>query len=245
MNVMIRLLTCSALLLALALPAAAQGPSPQGSSQPWRLVEEQLGLETTYSVDMVVQTMGMNMNTRVVRDGEKSRTEMTMPFMNIEMAMIEFPEGGKTVSYSLFPEKKKYMLNEDDSMGNEPVVAPEIEDLGTEEYQGVACDKRRITMTQEGVSSDMTVLLSPRQKNMPVKMTVSAEVPMQPGQPPMPVQTTVLFQNYDFSTPDASLFAVPSDDTLVNDMMEIMMDGDGSEGLGALMQQMQQMEVEE
>ena len=55
---------------------------------------------------MVIQAMGMNMDSSVVRDGDKTRTEMTMPFMNLKMVMLEIPEGGQTVSYSLFPDKK-------------------------------------------------------------------------------------------------------------------------------------------
>jgi hypothetical protein len=245
MKSMLRRLAPLALVLACAVPAFAQGRStPQGSSQPWRDIEKQLGLQTTYSVDMVINAMGLNMESRVYRDGEKSRTEMTMPFMNLKMAMLEIPQGGQTVSYSLFPEKKKYMLNED--AGGEdaaPALSPKVEDLGSEAVDGVTCAKRRVTMVQEGVKSDMTVWLSPKLKDMPVKMAVNATLPAQPGQPAMPMQTTILFKNYDFSAPDASLFAVPAGYTRANDMMEIMMGG--SEGLGALMQQMQNMQVEE
>ena len=245
MNKPFRFLSILALALVAALPAFGQGMgAPQGSSQVWRDIEKQLGLQTTYSVDMAISAMGMNMDAKVFRDGDKSRTEMTMPMLNVKMAMLEIPEGGKIKTYSLFPEKKKYMADDDADAPSAPSALPKIEDLGTETFEGVACSKRRISTTEDGVKSDMTVLLSPKQKNMPVKMSVSANVPMQPGQPAMPMQTTILFKNYDFAKPDPSLFAVPAGYAKINDMMEIMMDG-GAEGLGALFQQMQQQQSAE
>ena len=99
---------------------------------------------------------------------------------------------------------------------------PRIEDLGTETFEGIACSKRRVVMAQDDVKSDMIVLLSPKQKNMPVKMTVTANVPASPGQPAMPMQSIVLFKNYNFATPANSLFEIPADYTQIMDMMEVM-----------------------
>jgi hypothetical protein len=237
-----RILPILGLLAATTLPTFAQAPS-QSSSQPWLALEKELGLPTTYSVDMVIQTMGMNMDTRIVRDGDKSRTEMTMPFMNLKMAALEIPEGGKKVTYMLFPEKQKYVLEDSEDAADSSGAAPKIQEIGKETFNGVECVKRRMTMVEEGTKMDMDMLFSPAVKGMPVKITVDAKASMGPGQPEMPVQTTILFKNYDFATPDAALFAVPAGYTRANDMMEIMMDG--SEGLGALMQQMQNMQVEE
>lgn len=235
-----RILSVLSLALALAsAPALAQGPAMAGgSSNPWSMFEEQLGLETTYSVDMLISAMGMNMESRIIRDGGRTRTEMTMPFLNMKTVVLEIPQGGRTVSYTLFPDKKKRLMNEDimDAMANLPT--PRIQELGTEEFEGATCIKRRVTMEHEGMKSRMDILFSPKVRDMPVKMTVQATLPPGMGQPDMPMETTVLFRNYDFGTPDSSLFAVPSDYAEVSDMMEIMM-GEGSEGLGALMQQMQ------
>lgn len=86
------------------------------------------------------------------------------------------------------------------------------------------------------------MLFSPQQKNMPVKMTVTANAPLGAGQPPMPMQTVVLFKNYDFSTPDAALFTIPSDYVQAASMQAVMMEG---MDLGAMMQQMQQMQPAE
>jgi hypothetical protein len=235
------------LSLALCLtsaPARAQGPSMGGgSSNPWSMFEEQLGLETTYSVDMVISAMGMNMDSRIVRDGGRTRTEMTMPFLNMKTVVLEIPQGDRTVSYTLFPDKKKRLANEDLMEAAADLPTPRIEELGTEEYEGVTCVKRRVTMEQEGMKSRIDILFSPKVRDMPVKMTVQASLPPGMGQPDMPMESTVLFRNYDFGTPDDSQFAVPADYDEVSDMMEIMM-GDESEGLGALMQQMQ-METED
>lgn len=239
----IRLFAVLAFALACAAPAFAQGSdSPQGASQPWMKFEKELGLQTTYSVDMVMSMMGLNVNSRTVRDGGKTRTEMTMPFMNLKMVALEIPESGQTVSYTLFPDKKKY-VREDDSVAGDSAAIPQIEELGTETYEGEACIKRRVTMVQEGLRSDMIMLFSPKQKNMPVKMTVTANASLGEGQPAMPIQSVVLFKNYDFSAPDAALFAIPADYVKAAGMQEIMMES--MPDMGALMEQMQQMQPAE
>ncbi len=244
MKTSLRLFAVLALSLACAAPALAQGSdSPQGASQPWMKFEKELGLQSTYSVDMVMSVMGMNMNSRTVRDGGKTRTEMTMPFMNLKMVALEIPEGGKSVSYSLFPDKKKYVLNEDAGGGETAAAAPTIEELGTETYEGEACIKRRVTMVQEGLRSDMIMLFSPKQKNMPVKTTLTANASMGEGQPSMPIQSVILFKNYDFSTPDAALFALPADYVKAAGMQEIMMES--MPDMGALMEQMKQLQPAE
>ena len=240
----IRLFAVLAFALLCAAPAFAQGSdSPQGASQPWMKFEKELGLQSTYSVDMVMSVMGMNMNSRTVRDGGKTRTEMTMPFMNLKMVALEIPEGGQTASYTLFPDKKKYVLNEDAGDDGSTAAAPTIEELGTETYEGEACIKRRVTMVQEGLRSDMIMLFSPKQKNMPVKMTLTANASMGEGQPAMPIQSVLLFKNYDFSTPDAALFALPADYVKAAGMQEIMMES--MPDMGALMEQMKQLQPAE
>lgn len=242
MNKPLRVLSILVLATMVAVSAVAQAPAPQGPSTPWTQFEKELGLATTYSVDMSIQAMGMNMDSKIIRHGNKTRTEMVMPFLNIKTVLLEIPEGGQSVSYSLFPDKKKYLINDDDN--GAPSGTPQIEELGSEAVDGVTCTKRRITMTENGVASSVTMWFSPAQKDMPVKMVASADVPMEPGQAAMPMQSTVLFKNYDFSPPDAALFVLPADYTQISNMMEIMMDGSAG-GLGALMQQMQNMQLDE
>jgi hypothetical protein len=233
----LRLFAALFLALACAAPAFAQ-ESDSKASQPWMKLEKELGLQTTYSVDMVMQAMGMNMTSRTVRDGGKTRTEMSMPFMNLKMVALEIPQGGQSVSYTLFPDKKKYVRNEETDNDGISSAMPKIEELGTETYEGEACIKRRVTLTEQGISTDMIMLFSPKQKNMPVKMTVTANASMGEGQPSMPIQSVVLFKNYDFSTPNAAQFALPADYVQAASLQAVMMEG---LDLGAMMQQMQQM----
>ena len=251
MRIPIRLPILLCLAWACAQPVLAQGPDSGGASQPWMQFEKELGLQTTYSVDMVMEVMGMTMNSRTVRSGGKTRTEMTMPFMNLKMVGLEIPQGDQTVSYALFPDKKKYVVNDEDPQIRAATAAakasakanpPQIEELGTETYEGEACTKRRVTMVQQGVRSEMIMLFSPKQKNMPVKMTMNATVPTTPGQPGMPIQSIILFKNYDFSTPADSLFSIPADYVKAASMQQIMMEG---MDLGAMMQQMQQLQPKE
>ena len=232
-----RLFAALFLALACAAPALAQESDSQ-AAQPWMKLEKELGLQTTYSVDMVMQAMGMNMTSRTVRDGGKTRTEMTMPFMNLKMVALEIPENGRSASYTLFPDKKKYVRNEETDAAGISSNQPKIEELGTEPYEGEDCIKRRVAMVEQGIRTDMIMLFSPKNKNMPVKMTVTANAPMGAGQPSMPIQSVVLFKNYDFSTPDAAQFALPSDYVQAASMQAVMMEG---MDLGAMMQQMQQM----
>ena len=246
MNHLLRPLLAAACLCAAAVVSSAQGSGPQpaqGATQPWMQFEKQLGLQTTYACDMVMQTGGLNMNARIIRDGGKTRSEMTMPFLNLKLVSLEIPEGARTTAYSLFPDKKKYALNEAAMQVRataESAVAanpPRIEDLGTETYEGEACLKRRIVTDQDGMHSDLVMLLSPRQKNMPVKLTMTATVPAGAGRPALPVQSVILFKNYDFTAPAAALFSIPADYTKAASMQAIMMES--MPDMGAMMQQLQ------
>ncbi len=240
METWIRPLAVLCLALACAAPAHAQDAEAQTASQPWMKFEKELGMQSTYAVDMAMQSMGMSMNAHLVRDGGKTRTEMTLPFMNLKTVMLEIPEGGKIVSYSLFPDKKKYVLDPDAASAAAALSMPQIEDLGTEAYEGETCTKRRVVMVSGGARSEMIMLSSPRQKNMPVKMTATATVPSVAGSPARPVQSTILFKNYDFSAPAAGLFAVPADYVQAASMQAVLMEGMDME---ALMKQMQQLQL--
>ena len=75
---------------------------------------------------------------------------------------------------------------------------------------------------------------------MPVKMTLTANASMGEGQPSMPIQSVILFKNYDFSVPADSLFAIPADFVQAAGMQEIMMES--MPDMGALMEQMKQLQ---
>jgi hypothetical protein len=233
------LVLVAGLLLATSLFAQGRGMRKQGASQQqqaWLKFEKELGLQTRYSADMEIQTMGMNMPCKVYRTEGKTRSEMTMPFMNMRMVALQLPVNGKTVSYSLFPDKKKYCIKpEEEAAEAAGTVKPpqvKMEELGTEVYEGVTCKKRRMTVTSaDGTVNVMTLLFSPAQKDMPVKIDSQVTVVPEPGAEPMTVTSVVLIKNYEFGAPAASLFTIPKDYTQAANMSEIMMGGGGLGGL--------------
>lgn len=187
MKSLIPVLAFSSLLLA-AAPAFAQGSA---AAQAWKQLEQDLGLQTVYSVDMVTQVNQTNLHSRMVRNGDRSRTEMAMPLFNIKIITLEIPAGGKTVSYALFPDKKKYAVDEGAAEALASAAPPRVEELGTETHEGVVCIKRRVTDVRKNFRNEMTVLFSPDQKNMPVKMTINAATQYAPGQPSIPSRTSL------------------------------------------------------
>ena len=218
-------------LLSLSATALfAQGRrNQQTGAEYWFRIEKEMGLQTRYSVDMEIQAMGMNMPSKTYRLDELTRTETTMPLMGTKMVILQLKENGKSVSYSLFPDKKKYCVNDDGEPASaDKTPAYTIKEAGTEVYEGVACKKRRISVKMEdGKTQDMDMLFSPAQKNMPVKMTATVKAEMQPGEPPLEITSVVLFKNYLFTAPAASLFTLSKDYTKAASMQEVMMGGLG------------------
>ena len=260
MNTCRRVITLMGILGVSATTLFAQGArKPQSGAEYWFRIEKEMGLQTRYSVDMEIQVMGMAMPSKTYRLDELMRTETTMPMMAMKMVVLQLKENGKAVSYTLFPDKKKYCVNdmpEAAASGKPP--AYKITEAGTEVYEGVTCKKRRITVTMDdGATQDMDMLFSPAQKNMPEKMTATVKAEAQPGEPPVAITSVVLFKNYQFTAPAASLFAVPKDYVKAASMQEVMMEslggfgmpqpsgqaaagGTGSQDLGALLRQAQQ-----
>ncbi len=251
-----RMATLMGILSLSATTLFAQGArKQQNGAECWLKIEKEMGLQRRYSVDMEIQAMGMTMASKTYRLDDLTRNETAMPFMNLKMVALQLKENGKPVSYTLFPDKKKYCLNEDAADGaGDKAPAFKITEEGTEVYEGVTCKKRRITVTMDdGKTQEMDMLFSPAQKNMPVKMTATVKAEMQPGEPPMEITSVVLFKNYLFAAPAASLFTIPKDYTKAASMQEVMMggfampqqpgaapSGAGSQDLGALIRQAQQ-----
>lgn len=232
MNSYRRMIPLFGLLALSATTLLAQGQKrQQAGAEYWFKIEKELGLQTRYSVDMEIQAMGMVMPSKTYRLGTQMRTETTMPLMNLRLVALEIEENGKPVSYSLFPDKKKYCVNTDEQEAS-GTPGFKIAEAGTEVYEGVTCKKRHITVTpKDAPAQEMDMLFSPAQKNMPVKMTATAKVETEPGQPPMELTSVVLFKNYQFKAPDASLFTIPKDYTQAKDMNEIMLGSLGGFGL--------------
>lgn len=206
----------------LLMTGAAASTSAQGltTSQIAKQLEKDFGLQTVYSADMVVQVNQTNMNSRVFRNGDKSRTEMNNFMFNKQMITLQINEGNTNLFYHLFPDQKKYTV--DEIKEEALLAAPQIEELGTETYEGVVCIKRRITDVRGNFRNEMTTLFSPEQKNMPVKTTMNFTQSYEPGSPGQAVQNVILYKNYDFSTPDDSLFTIPSDYVKAASMQECM-----------------------
>ena len=217
--------------LLLATPLFAQGNRKQANEQQqiWLKYEKELGLQTRYAVDMEMQSMGMIMQTKMFRLDGKSRSEMTLPFMNMPMVALELSVNGKPVHYSLFPDKKKYCIApESEAAAANDAAKPsyKLEEAGTEVYEGVTCKKQIMTLTlPDGATSVMTMLTSPAQKNMPVKIDAQTNVTPEPGAKPVAIASVLLFKNYRFEAPDAGLFSIPKDYTQAANMAEVMMSG--------------------
>jgi len=201
----------------------------QGKNQYWLKFEKELGLQPRYSVDMEMQSMGMTMQTKVFRLDGKTRSEMTLPFMNMAMVGLELPVNGKTVHYSLFPDKKKYCIapeGESSAAKDDAQPSYKLEEAGTEVYEGVTCKKRIMTVTQtDGNTCVMTMLTSPAQKSMPVKINTQTQVIPEPGAQPVSIVSVLVFKNYRFEAPEAGLFSIPKDYTQAANMAEVMMGG--------------------
>lgn len=224
-----RLALAAALALTSVHVVFGQGMQKQGSDplHLWLKCSAELGLQPRYSADMDIQTMGMRMPGKIFHDSDKTRSEMTIPFMNIKMVALQLTENGKPVGYTLFPDKKKYVRVQASANGTADTkkLNYTVKDVGTEVCAGVTCKKRILTAkTVNGGTQVMVMLLSPAQKNMPVKLTAIMQTQAK-GEQVQTMTSVILLKNYTFGPLNASLFVVPKDYTQAKDMQEIMMGG--------------------
>ena len=218
MRSMIRSLSVSGLLLAAAASACAQELT---ASQVAKQLQENFGMQTAYSVDMVTQTGKTNVNSRMVCKDGKCRTEMNNFMFNRQMVTLQIDEGTRMRFYHVFPDQKKFTVEEMPE-ARQVATMPQVEELGTETFEGVACIKRRITDVRDNYRNETTTLFSPEQKNMPVKSTTVLSQTLSPGSPAHETRNVIVYRNYDFSTPDDDLFTIPDDYTKASSMMECM-----------------------
>ena len=211
-----RFLAVTALLAATASSAFAQGLT---ASQVAKKLQKDFGLQTAYSVDMVIQSGKTNINARMICKEGKTRTEMDHVMFNDRIITLQIDEGSTGLLYHVFPDQKKYVLEE---VPERIVPMPKIEELGTETYEGVVCIQRRITDVRENYRNETTTLFSPEQKNMPVKSTTVLSQTLSPGSPAHETQNVIVYRNYDFSTPGDDLFTIPDDYTKASSLMECM-----------------------
>lgn len=206
------------LMAGVAASASAQSLT---ASQVAKQLQKDFGLQTTYSVDMVVQTGETNVISRMICKDDKCRTEMNNFMFNKKLVTLQISEDNKILFYHVFPDQKKYTV-EEMSKALQVATMPRIEELGTETYEGVVCIKRRITDVRENYRNETTTLFSPEQKNMPVKSTTVVTHSSPPSSLAHEVQNVMVYQNYDFSTPDDSLFTIPADYVKASSMQECM-----------------------
>lgn len=219
------LLSAFVLVLGVVQGGMAQMGQSKGSDiqELWLRLERELGLQKSYSVEMVAQVMGMTVNSKIYRSNERSRSDLTMPMVNIKMAALQLPESGKMVNYMLFPDNKQYCLAPDDGSKDEKITFTK-QALGSEQYEGVTCQKQRVTLRKAGHEDQVfDILFSPTHKSMPVKMTAQVVMPTERGGQAKKSNLEVLFRNYNFNAPAAALFKIPADYTQVASMQEAMM----------------------
>ena len=195
----------------------------ENSQHPLLKYMKELDLPTVYSGDMSTTVMGITTATKVYQDGDSSRTETVIPVLNTKIVTIATTKDGEPIAYMLFPASKKYVVQKPDANSG---VADESEivmaDLGTEEFNGEKCNKKRLTKKGED-STVWDILFSPKQKNMPVKITAEVD-----GENAVVVMT---FTDYVFKKPDAALFTVPADYTEAETMEEAMAGSGGLFGM--------------
>lgn len=213
-------------ILTLALTGPAIGRDQNKMTHIWTQFEKELGLQNTYSVDMEMNTLGINMNVKAYHHKGKSRTEMTMPMIGIKMATLELPDSAER-SIILFPDQKRYVVNTDaDDADNIDRDTFSLKNMGRETFEGVNCIKKRLTVNDgNGETHTMDILFSPKVKNMPVKITALIAIPTDEGDDKQQIASEILFKNYNFATPAASLFAIPSGYTKADSMEEAVMAG--------------------
>ena len=190
------------------------------SEHPFLKFSNELNLQTVYSVDMNINMMGISVASKTYQDGEKSRYESVIPILNIKTTTIQTMKDGELIAYILFPASRKYLIQTSDE-ASESAEAPEytVTDLGTEVFNDERCNKKRIVIKGDE-SSTIDILFSPKQRNMPVKMTTGLNGDAKSDEES--VVAVMAFTDYVFEKPDASLFTIPKDYTEAVTMEEAM-----------------------
>jgi len=219
----------------------AQNANQQNPADGFKKFSKELGLQTTYSADMEMTAMGMPMTAKVIHDGDKQRTDTTVPLINIKVSTVQITKGGKTTGFTLYPSIKKYAVKpvqDAPDAANAPEIV--VTDKGSETYEGEKCAKKQVEIKGDNPMT-FDILLSPKNKNMPVKTVSTIAIPDQSGRTSggNTAMVTILFKNYDFKKPDASLFEIPKDYTQAESeeaaMKEAMSAGGGGNPFAALM----------
>jgi hypothetical protein len=160
------------------------------------------------------------MEIAIAKAGRKFRSDMDLSAMMkgqqgmppdlSKMAVIGL--GDKHVSYTLYPDKKKYMTHQETEMGEKPTI--EKTKVGSETIDGHPTDKYRVRVTYNGGKANEGFMWNARDLD---GMTIRTETENNDFKSTMEVKHVVL------KRPPASLFEIPADYTETNNFMDLIM----------------------
>ena len=155
-----------------------------------------------YSVTMLMDAGGQTISTKTFKLGKKMRVEIAQQGFQMVTLLDPDADDGKGAAYVLMPMMKTYMKQPAPPAATAPAdnVDIQTEELGKEDVDGVPCDKRRVTITDNGTTYTITLWASPKDKDMPVKMEMAE-----------PNKVIIRYKDYDFTKPAADLFTLPAD----------------------------------
>ncbi len=162
------------------------------------------------------------MEATIAKAGEKFRSDMDMSKaakgqqgMPPELSkMIVISRGDKHEGYTLYPNKKKYMVHPASEREGE---GPKVEKtkVGSEVIDGHPTDKYRVRITNsDGKVSEGFIWNAKDLDGMTIRMETEND----------DFKMTTELKNIVLKKPAASLFEVPADYTEAKDFMELMMD---------------------
>jgi len=159
----------------------------------------------------------------IAKAGEKFRMDMDMSRMakgeekpNVMSKMINISRGDKTVAYTLYPNKQKYITHKDTEeghLGEEPKV--EKTKVGSETIDKHPTDKYKVKITYKNGESHEGFIWNATDLD---GMTIKSEVENKD------YRITTELKNIVPKTPAASLFEIPAGFTEAKDFMELMME---------------------
>ncbi len=158
------------------------------------------------------------------RSGEKLRMEMdlaamapsgTLPQAMSKMTTIR--RGDKKVSYTLYPNAKRYLARSEAADNKDQKEMPVIEKkrIGSEVIDKHRTDKYKVMIRYRNGRVEEGFIWNAKDLD---ELTIRSEVENSD------CRTTMEFKNIVLKTPAASLFEVPSDYTEAQNAMELMMD---------------------
>jgi hypothetical protein len=156
------------------------------------------------------------------RSGEKLRMDMDLAAMapggTLSQAMSKMTtirRGDKKVSYTLYPNAKRYLARSEAADNKDERNAGQKKRIGSEVIDKYRTDKYKVTIRYRDGRVEEGFIWNARDLD---ELTIRSEV----GNSDF--RTTTEFKNIVLKAPAASLFEVPVDYTEAQNAMELMMD---------------------